>query len=68
MFCGKNNKKEILKNIIQIYDFKYMISNSEGLKLWFSGEYNWICQPVDYSTSKQVNTNINLQTTQPVNR
>ena len=35
-----------------------MISYLEGLKLWFSGEYNWICQPVDYSTSKQVNTHI----------
>ena len=31
---------------------------SDALRLWFSGEYNWVCQPVDYSDSPMVGTDI----------
>ncbi|XP_023340269.1 elongation of very long chain fatty acids protein AAEL008004 isoform X2 [Eurytemora carolleeae] len=53
----KHRSAYTLKYPMIVYNLAQTLFNAwvlkEGLKLWFSGEYNWICQPVDYSTSKQ---------------
>ncbi|XP_023340268.1 elongation of very long chain fatty acids protein AAEL008004 isoform X1 [Eurytemora carolleeae] len=60
----KHRSAYTLKYPMIVYNLAQTLFNAwvlkEGLKLWFSGEYNWICQPVDYSTSKQGMLAVNM--------
>jgi elongation of very long chain fatty acids protein 7 len=60
----KNRSAYSLKFSMIVYNLAQTVFNmwvfTGGLKLWFSGEYNWVCQPVDYSNSEKALLAVNL--------
>jgi len=51
----RNREAMSLKYPMLVYNLAQTLFNGwmfvNALRVWFSGEYNWVCQPVDYSDS-----------------
>jgi len=52
----KNRPEYDIKKIMLVYNISQTLLSFHimflAMKFWFTGKYNWICQPVDYSDSK----------------